>query len=50
MHIRLYWTALTWLRSDTIVAGRAMDPIVKGMTGLVEPVTKFAEKHGLLIA
>jgi hypothetical protein len=27
-----------------------MDPIVKGMTGLVEPVTKFVEKHGLLIA
>ena len=27
-----------------------MDPIVKGMTGLVEPVIKFVEKHGLLIA
>jgi hypothetical protein len=36
--------------SETIVAGRAMDPIVKGMTDLVEPVTKFVEKHGLLIA
>jgi hypothetical protein len=23
---------------ETIVAGRAMDPVVKGMTGLVEPV------------
>jgi hypothetical protein len=32
--------------SETIVAGRAMDPIVKGMTDLVEPVTKFVEKHG----
>jgi hypothetical protein len=27
-----------------------MDPIVKGMTGLVEQATKFVEKHGLLIA
>ena len=34
---------------EAIVAGRAMDPVVKIMTGLVEPVIKFVEKHGLLI-
>jgi hypothetical protein len=34
--------------SETIVAGRAMDPVVKGMTGLVEPVIKFVEKHGFI--
>ena len=36
--------------SETIVSGRAMDPIIKGKVGLVEPTTKFVEKHGLLIA
>jgi hypothetical protein len=36
--------------SETIVAGRAMDPIVKGMTGIVESVNTFVENHGLLIA
>ena len=36
--------------SETIVSGRAIDPIIRGKTGLVEPVQKFVEKHGLLIA
>ncbi|CAG2216574.1 unnamed protein product [Mytilus edulis] len=36
--------------SETIVSGIAVDPIVRGKTGLVEPVKNFVEKHGLLIA
>jgi hypothetical protein len=46
MRIGIYEKIVLPPSSETIVAGRAMDPIVKGMTGLVEPVTK----HGLLIA
>ena len=38
--IGIYEKIVITQTNKPIVAGRAMDPIVKGMTGQVEPVTK----------
>ena len=38
--IGIYGEIVITQTNEAIVAGRAMDPIVKGMTGQVEPVTK----------